>query len=183
VKWLAVAGLVFSVNLLPAFGPPTWSLLVFASLRWHLTPWLLVPFAVVWAGAGRYVLARGLRHFRRWLPRRYTAGLSVALDAVRERPRRAVALAGLFVVSPLPSAQLFVAAGLLDLPLIPLTGWFMLGRLATYSLYVGGATAADVTLRSILGDVWGSPWVIALQLILLLLLSVGPLFLRARTIK
>lgn len=178
VKWFAIAGLIFGVNLLPAFGPPTWSLLVFASLQWHLNPWFLVPYAVLWAGAGRYALARVLRRFRRRLPRRYVEGLSIALERLRERPRRAFAIAGLFVLSPLPSAQLFCAAGLLNLPLAPLTGWFMAGRLVTYSLYVAGASAADITLRSVLGDVWGSPWMVALQLALLLLLSAGPLLLR-----
>ena len=42
-----VAALVFVINLLPAFGPPTWSVLVYARLRWHLD-----PVALVLVGAG-----------------------------------------------------------------------------------------------------------------------------------
>jgi hypothetical protein len=183
VRWLALIGLVVGVNLLPAFGPPTWSLLVFASLQWHLTPWAIVPVAALCAGAGRYVLASSLRRCRRWLPRRYVEGLTDAATALRARPRRARALAGLFVLSPLPSAQLFCAAGLLDVRLAPLTGWFMLGRLVTYSLYVGGATAASLTLHAVLGDVWGSPWLVVVQCGLLLIVTIGPLLLRRRSVR
>jgi len=42
VRDLVLGLLVFGVNLLLALGPPTWSLLVYARLRWHLDPVLLV---------------------------------------------------------------------------------------------------------------------------------------------
>ena len=42
MSYLALFLLVLGVNLLPAFGPPTWSLLVYARLRWHLDPVALV---------------------------------------------------------------------------------------------------------------------------------------------
>ena len=79
----------------------------------------------------------------------------------------AVALFALFVVSPLPSAQLFLAAGLLDLPLGLLTWAFFVGRLISYSIYVSVATLADRQLGNVIGQVFGSPWSIALQVVLL----------------
>jgi hypothetical protein len=48
-------------------------------------------------------------------------------------------------------------------PLVPLTAAFFAGRLVSYSLYVGAATAARDTLGSVLGDAFGSPIGIALQ--------------------
>ena len=42
VRDLVLGPLVSGVNLLLALGPPTWSLLVYARLRWHLDPVLLV---------------------------------------------------------------------------------------------------------------------------------------------
>jgi len=47
---------------------------------------------------------------------------------------------GMFVISPLPSAQLFEAAGLMGVKLLPLTVAFFSGRLVTYNFYVFGAT-------------------------------------------
>ncbi len=40
-SYLLVAGVVLGVNLLPAFGPPTWAVLVFFHLNMHLdvVPW------------------------------------------------------------------------------------------------------------------------------------------------
>ncbi len=71
------------------------------------------------------------------------------------------------MVSPLPSAQPFMAAGLLDLPLGLFTLAFLLGRLVSYSIYVAAATLADEQLGTVLSQVFGSPWSIALQVVLL----------------
>jgi hypothetical protein len=79
----------------------------------------------------------------------------------------AIVLCLVFVDSLLPSAQLFLAAGLLDLPLGILTLAFFRGRLVSYSLYVGLATLADKQLGRVLGQVFGSPWSLGLQVVLL----------------
>jgi hypothetical protein len=65
-------------------------------------------------------------------------------------------------VSPVPSAQLFVAAGLLTVPLLPLTVAFFCGRLVSRSLYVGAASAASESLGTIVRDSLTSPIGIAL---------------------
>ena len=80
---------------------------------------------------------------------------------------KAAAGLGLFALSPVPSAQLFVAAGLLTVPLVPLTVAFFAGRLVSYSIYVSAAAAAEESLGTVLGDVIGSPLAIALQLVML----------------
>lgn len=57
---LAVIGIVFAINLLPAFGPPTWALLVFARFRWHdIPPAALIAVGALAATAGRLILAVG----------------------------------------------------------------------------------------------------------------------------
>ena len=81
--------------------------------------------------------------------------------------RRAAAGLGLFALSPLPSAQLFVGAGLLRVQLVPLTLAFFSGRLISYSLYVGGATLASDSLAEVIRRSLGSPLGIALQLVML----------------
>lgn len=73
----------------------------------------------------------------------------------------------MFALSPVPSAQLFVAAGLLTVPLLPLTAAFFAGRLVSYSLYVGAASAAKESLESVLADAFGSPVGIGLQVSML----------------
>jgi membrane protein YqaA with SNARE-associated domain len=166
VAYLAVFSIVLGINLLPAFGPPTWAVLVFTRLHWHLNPIALVVIGAVAASAGRYLLALGARHFSGRLPKRMTTNLQDARGLLKSHRRGSLAVLALFVVSPLPSAQLFLAAGLLDLDLVLFTSAFCVGRLVSYSLYVGLAVVADRHLGNVLGQVFGSPWSIALQIVL-----------------
>jgi uncharacterized membrane protein YdjX (TVP38/TMEM64 family) len=166
-EYLIAAAAIFAVNLLPAFGPPTWSVLVFTQLTFDLDPFLLVPLGAVAAASGRLVLALAARRFRGRLGPRSLANLEAARELLAGDRRRALAGLGLFALSPLPSAQLFVAAGLMNVRLVPLTLAFFAGRLVAYSLYVGGATVASDTLEEVLKDSLGSPLGIAVQVLLL----------------
>ncbi len=175
MKYLFITLIVFAVNLLPAFGPPTWTLLVIARWDWHLNPVALVLLGVAAAGAGRLFLAHGARRLRARFSERYRANLAFAEQRLVGRRSTLFVLLGLFVVSPLPSAQLFCAAGLLEFRILPLTGAFMAGRIVTYSLYLAAATAADHRFGQALRQFWGSPWSIALQVVLLIGLAALPL--------
>ena len=165
--WLLALGCIFAVNLLPAFGPPTWALLIFFHLNTDLPAVPLVLLGALAAASGRFVLATGARHWRSRLPQDRRESLSAAEEALTGSRGRAAAGLGLFALSPVPSAQLFVAAGLLTVPLLPLTAAFFAGRLVSYSLYVGAASAAEGSLGSLLGDAFGSPLGIGLQLVML----------------
>jgi hypothetical protein len=167
--YLGAAACIFGVNLLPAFGPPTWAVLVFFRLNSDLAAVPLILVGALAAAAGRLVLATTTRRFRsRFSPERL-ASLGAAEDMLVGSRGKAVAGLGLFALSPVPSAQLFVAAGLLTVPLIPLTLAFFAGRLVSYSLYVGAASAAKESLGAALGDVFGSPLGVALQVLMVVL--------------
>lgn len=174
VKYLLVTLTVFGVNLLPAFGPPTWAILVFARIRWHLNPVALVTLGVTSAAIGRYLLAVGARRLRQRLPTRLRDNLADARRALERRRVSALALFGVFVVSPLPSAQLFLAAGMLDMPLVPLTLAFTLGRVISYSLYVSLATVADQQFGAVVDNAFGSVWTIVVQTLLLVVVGTLP---------
>ena len=173
MSYLLLGLIVFVVNLLPAFGPPTWAILVFTRLHWHLHPVAIVVIGGVAAMSGRYLLARGARHFKTRLTGRLKSNLADATELLERRRGAAIGIVALFVVSPLPSAQLFVGAGLLSLPLELLTIAFFIGRIVSYSIYVSAATLADTQLSQILRQSFGSFWSIALQL--LFLIAVGAL--------
>ena len=165
--WLLVVGAVFGINLLPAFGPPTWAVLVFFRLNSDLPAVPLVLLGALAAISGRLVLAEAARHLRgRFSPER-RENLQAAEELLVGSRAKAAAGLGLFALSPVPSAQLFVAAGLLTVPLVPLTVAFFAGRLVSYTLYVTAASAARDSLGQVLGDAIGSPLGIALQLAML----------------
>ena len=165
--WLLAVGAIFGVNLLPAFGPPTWAVLVFFRLNSDLPAVPLVLLGALAAASGRLVLAAGTRRFRSRFSAERRKNLEAAEHALAGSRGKAIAGLGLFALSPVPSAQLFVAAGLLTVPLIPLTAAFFAGRLVSYSLYVGAASAAKESFGSILGEAFSSPLGIALQVAML----------------
>jgi hypothetical protein len=169
---LLMTGVVFVVNVMPAFGPPTWIVLVYFRLR-HDVP--IVPLVVGGAlasAAGRFVLASGCRLLGGRLPERKRRDLE-AVGTTLTGPRSARwGLLALFTLSPLPSTQLFEAAGLTpQIRLVPITIAFFCGRLVTYTIYVTGATLAKASITTLLKDGFGSPWAIALQVVLLGLLA------------
>jgi membrane protein YqaA with SNARE-associated domain len=167
MSFLLLAAVVFAVNLLPAFGPPTWAVLVFFRLQSSLPAVPLVLIGALAAASGRLVLATVSRRLRHHLSKQRVEHLEAARDAILGGRKRAVAGLGLFALSPLPSAQLFVAAGLVAAPLVPLTAAFFTGRLVSYSIYVGAASAAKHSLGSILRDSFTSPAGIAVQVVML----------------
>lgn len=167
-----VLAVVFGVNLLPAFGPPTWTVLVFFSLDFDLPAVPLVAGGALAAASGRFLLASGARRLRPRFSAARLERLDRAQTALTANRGRAAAWLGLFAISPLPSGQLFVAAGLMTVPLAPLTAAFFAGRLVSYSIYVSVASIAERNLGSVALASLTSPVGIALQLAMLAGLAV-----------
>jgi len=162
----AVAVLViFLANLVPAFAPPTWAILVFFTMKNDLNPAILVIFGVASATTGRAILALSFRKLRDWLPKGYVANMENLGTYVANNSRRAMGLIALFFLSPISSAQLFEAAGIIkEIRLKPLLFAFAGGRLVSYSIYVSSATALKSTsLGQVLTREITSPLAIAIQ--------------------
>lgn len=162
-----VIAAVFAVNLLPAFGPPTWAVLVFLSFHLDLPDPALVACGAVAAASGRMVLAVTSRRFRGRLSTRSRGNLEAARSLVNERPGRSLAVLALFALSPVPSGQLFVAAGLLELRIVRLTAAFFAGRLVSYSVYLAAAGLARESLGSVFERAVSSPIGIGIQVLFL----------------
>jgi len=163
---------VFAVNLLPAFGPPTWAVLVFFSLDFDLPAVPLVLGGALAAASGRFVLASATRRLRPRLSAARLERLDRAEAALSADRRRTAAGLGLFALSPVPSGQLFVGAGLMTVPLLPLTAAFFAGRLVSYSIYVSAASLAERSLGDVVVEALTSPVGVGMQLAMLVALGV-----------
>lgn len=162
-----IALVVLAVNLLPAFGPPTWAVLVALTLSLDVPAVPLVLTGALAAASGRLALAAGARRLRGRLSAKRRASLEALRGAVEDRPAGAVAGLGLFALSPVPSAQLFLAAGVTGVRIVPLTAAFFTGRLVSYSIYVGAASAAQRELGDVVGDAFTSWQGVVLQIAML----------------
>lgn len=160
--------IVFGINLLPAFAPPTWSILVWFRLTTDVSTVLLVIIGAAAAAMGRYLLARLFRYFAHLLSERTRRNMEVAREALERRKGNMWVVLGLFAMSPIPSNALFEAAGLAGMRLLGFTAAFFAGRLVSYSVYTYAAgTVRHTSFGDTLREGFTSPVGIAIQLALI----------------
>lgn len=168
MQYLILFAIVFGVNLMPAFGPPTWAIIVLYGLNTSLPLPVIVLIGATAAALGRFVLAHGFRLLAGRVPSRTRDNLAAARKAFERHRRNGIIALALFALSPVPSAQLFEAAGLAGVGLLKFTAAFFLGRIVSYTIY--GATAKGIQ-ESSLGEVLArnltSPLGLAVQVVMI----------------
>lgn len=157
--------LIFAINLMPAFGPPTWSIVVLYGLNTDLPlVWIILVSASA-AALGRFFLATGFRLLGDRVSDKIRENLAAARAIFEQNKRNGFIALGLFALSPVPSAQLFEAAGLAKVRLVSFTAAFFVGRVISYSIYA--LTAKELrqsSLGRVFADSISSPIAIAIQL-------------------
>lgn len=168
---LILFAIVLGVNLMPAFGPPTWSIIVLYGLNTQLPVPLIVLTGAMAAAIGRFLLALAFSYFGGCLSDKSRQNLAAAHAALTRSKRSTVMALGLFALSPVPSAQLFEAAGLAQVRLAGFTAAFFAGRAVSYSIYAFTARSiSDSSIGDILRSGLANPLGIALQLVMIGLL-------------
>lgn len=145
VGWAVIFLIVYVLNVMPAFAPPTWMVLSLVGLN---SETISVPvLALVGASAatlGRLTLAKLSRVIIR--SRFLSEGTRNNVDVIKEQleHRRAATVGSFFLyaLSPFPSNYLFIAYGLTTLDLVLIAIPFFVGRLASYNFLVFSAAAA-----------------------------------------
>jgi uncharacterized membrane protein YdjX (TVP38/TMEM64 family) len=156
--------LVLAINMMPAFGPPTWSIIAVYGISTDLPLPGLVLVGALAAATGRLLLAHAFRLLGSRVPDKLRRNLTAARELFEHRPKAGMLALSLFALSPVPSAQLFEAAGLAGVRLLGFTAAFFAGRLVSYSIYAGAArTLRNRTLGDAMLEHLSSPWGIALQ--------------------
>lgn len=147
--------LIFLLNMLPAFAPPTWVALSAISIGApDVNPFGLALTGAAAATSGRIVLAK----LARLLLRGHLLGddSRTNIDEIRKKieAHRAASAVGLivFALSPLPSNHLFIAYGLTSLNIGFAAAPFFVGRLASYSFWIFSAGAAGRKFEIDAGD-------------------------------
>jgi membrane protein YqaA with SNARE-associated domain len=134
---------VFVLNVLPAFAPPTWTTMSFIGLAIpNIDVLLLAAVAAVAATCGRIVLAKLSRALVR--QRLLTENSRRNIDAIKIgiENQRAMTIGTFlgYAISPLPSNYLFIAYGLTSLPIAFLSAPFFIGRLVSYAFWTRTAS-------------------------------------------
>jgi len=169
---LLLFGLIFALNLIPAFAPPTWMALAFIGFQFSETNTVLVAvMGAVAATLGRITLAK-LSHLllrEKLLSEAHRKNIDVIKERLEKRTALTVGLFLFYAFSPLPSNFLFIAYGLTGLPLWRVALPFFIGRTASYSFFIlsGAAVGRRLHVDSIESIFYASTWFIASQVVLL----------------
>jgi hypothetical protein len=169
--------IVFGLNIIPAFAPPTWMVFSYIGFRYvAVNVALLALVGATAATLGRITLAKMARVVVR--QRFMSNSTRENIDAIREHlePRRKLTF-GVFLFyafTPLPSNYLFIAYGLTTMKLRSIAAPFFIGRSVSYSFwgFTASAVARRITLESTDALSYLSVYFVASQILLLSLVYV-----------
>lgn len=140
LPYLALFAIVFIFNCLPAFTPPTWTLLTGFVLLYHLPIFPVVLVGVAGATCGRSVLYLLSFYLGKRLLRGKAKENFTSLGKYFNKKHHISLLLFLtYAFIPLPSNQLFITAGLAKVNLLMLSLSFAFGRLVSYSWTVSSS--------------------------------------------
>lgn len=139
---------VYLLNLIPAFAPPTWMVFSFIGFRYsNVNVPELALIGALAATLGRVTLAKLSRIIIR--QRFMSAGARENVDAIKDKLQKRKKLTFgaflLYAFSPLPSNYLFIAYGLTTMDLLLVAIPFFVGRSISYSFW--GITSAAIGRR------------------------------------
>jgi len=137
VHYIILGLIVLAINIVPAFMPSTWMILSFFYVHYHLEFLPTIFIGVILATIGRIILAVLAKDYiEPILPKKEQENM-INLGKIFSLNRNFTFLSILgYTFLPIPSNQLFIAAGLAkaDLSLLALS--FFIGRTISYSFWV-----------------------------------------------
>ena len=171
---------VFALNIIPAFAPPTWMALSWVGFSHPLgNPFIVALIGALAATSGRLVLASLARVIirQRFMSDAMRGNIDVIKDALERH--RTLTFSGmlLYAFGPFPSNYLFIAYGLTSLPLWLIAVPFFIGRCVSYSFFV--FTASEVSQHLAL-EATESQQYFGIYFVVSQLLLLGAVFLLAR---
>ena len=161
--------LIFALNLIPVFAPPTWMALAFVGFQFPQTnPWALALVGAAAATLGRLILAL-LSHrivSQKLLSHAQRENICVIKQRLEKRTALTFGIFLSYAFSPLPSNFLFIAYGLTGLSLVRVALPFFLGRCVSYAFFIFGGQAAGQRFQidSLESTLYASGYFIVTQL-------------------
>ena len=173
---LLVFAAVFVLNVIPAFAPPTWSVVSYIAVRYGSNIVGLALLAAVAATLGRVVLARLSTVIvrQRFLSEDTRKNIDVIKSRLERNRNLTFSVFLFYAFSPLPSNHLFIAYGLTALRLKLLAIPFLIGRVVSYAFWAFTASSVVQILNyeSIGSKSFFSYYFVATQLLALLMIYV-----------
>ncbi|MDD5337696.1 MAG: hypothetical protein PHS02_04400 [Candidatus ainarchaeum sp.] len=135
--YLSLAFLVFVINLIPAFMPPTWLILSRELFRDSgFDPLMLALVGAIASTLGRAGLMLFSSFFRRFFSKQIEHHAEEIREFFDKKEKELFMGTFLYALSPFPSNLIFIANGLTKVDWKPIFPAFFLGRLISYYVLI-----------------------------------------------
>lgn len=136
-EYIILTVLVFGMNVIPAFMPATWTVLAFFYIKYNLLLIPTVAIGAIAATAGRIVLYSLSRQFiQPHLKGKTKENLFALGDFLNSNQKLAFTVVLAYAYLPIPSNEVFIAAGLAGVNIKIIAFSFFIGRLISYTFWV-----------------------------------------------
>jgi membrane protein YqaA with SNARE-associated domain len=136
--YIILAISVIIVNSLPAFAPPTWTLIVFFLNYFNLNIFAVVIISVIAATMGRLFLYSYIQTFSKFVFNKWEEkNLEYLGKKIGKNKKTNLLFIFLYSITPLSTTALFVASSIARVNIFILGLGFFLGRLVSYSFLAG----------------------------------------------
>ncbi|MBI2599656.1 hypothetical protein HYW43_01915 [Candidatus Daviesbacteria bacterium] len=173
--YLFLASVVLGMNIIPMFMPPTWTLLAFFVAKYDLSIPLTVLIGASFATLGRIVLAEiSKKYLRRFFSKRAQENYETIGRYLNNNKKITIPLIITYAFLPIPSNDVFIAAGLAKVKIQLLAGSFFVGRLISYTFWVSVAQKFSDNLVDIFSSHYSKFGSIAIEVVgIVLILLIG----------
>lgn len=164
IIWIGAAlALVFLINTIPAFMPSTWMVLAYFYIQHDLPLLPLTVGGAIVSGFGRLLLAKGSEWFSRHFMRVRRRDLEL-VGGYLDRNRHVAAPATFaYTLTPLPTNNLFIAAGMVGVNLGWVLAGFWAGRILADTFWVWTTERVFASMGDVFEGAFSTPWAMALQ--------------------
>lgn len=170
-SYVFLSSMVLGINVIPAFMPPTWIVLAFFVTKYDLQILPVVLIGASFATLGRIILASlSQNFFRRFLPKNSRDNYASIGEFLNNHHKITIPLVMLYAFLPIPSNNVFIAAGLAKMRIGLLAGSFFIGRLISYTFWVSLTQKLSDNLADIFSSNFSRTGSIIIQILGLVLL-------------
>ncbi len=127
--YLSVFAAAFLVDLLPFFGPPAWTVMVFFQMKFDLNIWFVLISGVLGSALGRYTLFLYIPYLSdRYIKLEKNEDLHFIGEKLAHKGWKIQIFVFLYTLMPLPTTSLFSAAGIAKIKAIYIVPTFLVGK-------------------------------------------------------
>jgi membrane protein YqaA with SNARE-associated domain len=134
---IALAVLIYIINVIPVFMPPTWTILAFYYINFHPPLLPTVIIGALSATLGRVTLYYiSKNYFRRFFSKDSLSNYDALGSFFKGKQKLSIPLFLMYAFFPISSNYVYVAAGLAKIDIKILAGSFLIGRLISYLFWI-----------------------------------------------